>query len=66
MFKHWLILASKMCNLNYSENAYFQYQLLDFYSIGEYWNISGVPVYLRCLESASVIRKLTMLEHKTV
>ena len=36
------------------------------FSIGEYWNICGVPVLpLHFLQSASITQKLTILEHKS-
>ena len=51
------------------EKVYFRSQILERPSIGEYWNIFGVPVlpemwYLRSLERAGVIQKLTILERK--
>ena len=52
---------------NKAEKVYFRSQILERPSIGEYWNISGVPVLpenviLRSLERADVIQKLTILE----
>ena len=43
----------------FSEKIYFKSQILENPSIGEYWNISGVPVspenVIRSLESINVI-----------
>ena len=54
---------------DYPEKVYFRSQILERPRIGKYWNISGVPVlsemwYLRSLDCAGVIQKLTILEYK--
>ena len=51
------------------EKVYFRSQILERPRIGEYWNISSVPVLpgnviLRSLEHAGVIQMLTILERK--
>ena len=46
------------------EKVYFRSQILERPSIGEYWNISGVPVLPENLERDGVIQKLTILECK--
>ena len=53
----------------FGKKVYFRSQILECPSIGQYWNIFGVPVLpenviLLSLEHASVIHKLTILEHK--
>ena len=52
-----------------SEKVNFRSQILECPSIGQYWNILGVPVLpenviLTFFRHASVIQKLTILEHK--
>ena len=53
------------------EKVYFRSQILERPSIGEYWNISGVPVLpenviFMSFRRAGVIQKLTILERKMV
>ena len=50
------------------EKVYFRSQILERPSIGEYWNIAGVPVVpenvIFTLERAGLIQKLKILERK--
>ena len=66
--KFQLVSTFAICS-KFWEKVYFRSQILERPSIGEYWNIFGVPVLpenviLRSLERAGGIQKQTILEHQ--